>query len=195
VSLTHPPTRLSTVQDNTLTGSFTRRLNTNQPQQDYTISLTSPMVVIWAVSPTRSITDPVELRSAFPPNLLLTYSPPYSVRSVFQAQVPEHGIGMSPPTYGTASINFGAPSTCAPPAPSAGSYRSAAGDFSALWTLSLDRSSITITFSARTTGWVSLGIGTSPFMASNFDCVVAWVGSSSTTLLDLYSRDYSQPGK
>ena len=35
---------------------FTRKLDTNQTLQDYVVDLTSPMVVIWAVSPIKKMT-------------------------------------------------------------------------------------------------------------------------------------------
>ena len=75
------------------------------------------------------------------------------------------------------------------------SFSSPSGDFAASWAPSADQSSINFTISAKTTGWISIGFGSTPLMTMNMDSVVAWVSSGEPTLLDTFSTSYDQPGE
>jgi hypothetical protein len=75
--------------------------------------------------------------------------------------------------YGPATIFFGGNSSCSQSA-NTNSFASPAGDFKLDWVKSTDGLSITFTVTAKTSGYASFGLSTTPAMAGA-DVYVGWV--------------------
>jgi len=156
--------------------SFSRLANTGDTAQDVVISPTEPLYVLWSyceqtgTSPTKY---PIHTSQGTD---MVTFSATPTLSAPPSVSTPPD----SPPPTGTVQAT---------------QFTSPAGDFTLKWNVSSDRSNITFTMSAVTTGWLSFGLSTTgqPSPHENAEMYVAWVSEGGTTLLDTTGTSASQP--
>lgn len=155
--------KLVTVSSNRLVGEFTRSLVATS-NQDWTISLTAPMFVIWAYHPSNKIKNS-------------------------GLDCPEHRTN-----YGGTQVHFGRASSCTASSSNGTSWTSSAGDFRLKWSRGVENSVdyIEFTMDADTTGYLSLGLSTTGSMSQS-DMYTGWVVGTTVSLFDVYSPDKNQP--
>eukprot|EP01117_Protostelium_nocturnum_P015507 TRINITY_DN6023_c0_g3_i2.p1 TRINITY_DN6023_c0_g3~~TRINITY_DN6023_c0_g3_i2.p1 ORF type:complete len:488 (+),score=127.94 TRINITY_DN6023_c0_g3_i2:41-1504(+) len=117
---------------------------------------------------------------AFNPNLALKFG-----------QIPDQHIANG---MGAVSIDFGTNSSCNPPPPGGNEYSAIGGAWKASWKISDDKKNIEFTVTAKTNGWVGLGISDTAGMVGA-DVYVGWVDDASSTayLYDSYASEKAQP--
>ena len=145
-------------------GEFQRLLNTTKSKNDYVISLTQTMPMIWAMNHNTPVSH---------------------IGNVEMHQVQGSAFvnfGVSQPCGGSQSSNT-----------AANTYVSPNQDFTLQWSFNSNKTSITFMMQAKATGWVGMGIGTTATMTST-DIYVGWIEANGTvTFNDGWGTGHTVP--